>query len=296
MSRIEDLNSISTSLARFTSEVEIHNASGEYDINIHSEDIVIPILNIVYDLNLVNANRISKNFPAIDLVDTENKVGFQITSTDSNTKINDTIKKFITHNLFERINLLYIYILKSGKIESRIKTDFKDNDFLVPNSVFNHTGLYERIKELNPTKISKIAQLLKREFSDTKIAVRTATKKSETVSHEELVFPNLIELEIPTVVRRYPISRTEQEMIETLGWKRKSRGDITLRRLIQLYIKKRNDLEYFSGDWIDFEGNILTFQDLDEDSYLSDIVDLGSCENLNPIVYSGSFDPSIPVY
>ena len=283
MSRSENLNSIAVSLSRFTSEVEIHNASSEYDINIHSEDILIPILNIIYDINLVNANRISKNFPAIDLVDTENKVGFQITSIDSSTKVNGTIEKFISNNLHERIDLLYIYILKSEKIKSKIRPDLLDHDFLIQDSVLNNSTLYEKIKGLNVDKIAKISSLLKKEFSESKITVRTTIKKVSEDDQEELVFPNLLPIEIPSLVRRYAISISEKEMLSSLGWKRKNRGDVTLRRLITQYIKKKNDIIFFSGDWIDFEGNILTFQELNEDSYLADVVDLASCESLEPI-------------
>jgi hypothetical protein len=39
-----------------------------YDINKTAEDIFMHILNDVYNLELVNANDIKINFPAIDLI------------------------------------------------------------------------------------------------------------------------------------------------------------------------------------------------------------------------------------
>ena len=111
MTRKELLSQIVKFLGRFSSEVEIHNNSSEYDINIISEDLLVPLLNLIFDFNLINANRISKNFPAIDLIDTENRVAFQITSTDSTTKLNSTLEKFKKHELEKNIDLLYILSL-----------------------------------------------------------------------------------------------------------------------------------------------------------------------------------------
>ncbi len=66
-----------------------------YDINKTAEDIFMNILNNVYGWQLVNANNIRANFPAIDLIDTTNKIVIQITSETSADKVRkDTIEKF----------------------------------------------------------------------------------------------------------------------------------------------------------------------------------------------------------
>lgn len=43
---------ISQLLSRFTEQVKILNSNGEFSINIHAENILINILNIIYDCNL----------------------------------------------------------------------------------------------------------------------------------------------------------------------------------------------------------------------------------------------------
>ena len=45
---------ISQLLSRFTEQVKILNSNGEFSINIHAENILINILNIIYDCNLKN--------------------------------------------------------------------------------------------------------------------------------------------------------------------------------------------------------------------------------------------------
>lgn len=79
MNRTQSINSITQSLSRFRSEVEILNSSSLYDINLHSENILIPLLNELFQLNLENANKTKKNYPGIDLIDVENRVAFQVT-------------------------------------------------------------------------------------------------------------------------------------------------------------------------------------------------------------------------
>ena len=82
-----------------------------HDLNLHAENAYIPILNSIFDLNLVNANLLKVNHPAVDLIDHSNGIAFQITSTATQDRIIDTLKKFIGKNLYEQYPTLYIYIL-----------------------------------------------------------------------------------------------------------------------------------------------------------------------------------------
>lgn len=52
MNQQEILFRISQLLSRFTEQVKILNSNGEFSINIHAENILINILNIIYDCKL----------------------------------------------------------------------------------------------------------------------------------------------------------------------------------------------------------------------------------------------------
>ena len=52
MNRSTIISSIAQSLSRFKSEVEILNKVSLYDINLHSENVLIPFLNTLYDSKL----------------------------------------------------------------------------------------------------------------------------------------------------------------------------------------------------------------------------------------------------
>ena len=65
-----------------------------YDINKTAEAIFMHLLNDVYGWQLVNANDIKPNFPAIDLIDTNKEIVIQVTSSMDDAKVVSTIEKF----------------------------------------------------------------------------------------------------------------------------------------------------------------------------------------------------------
>jgi len=51
------LNSIKEYLVQFEREIEISNSNNEFDINVHTENVLIPTLNIIFNYNLINLNK-----------------------------------------------------------------------------------------------------------------------------------------------------------------------------------------------------------------------------------------------
>lgn len=75
-------------------QVELDTKSGLFDINKYGEDIFMHLLNSAYGYKISNANEVFyDNFPAIDLIDQENELLIQVTSTLTTDKIYSTIKK-----------------------------------------------------------------------------------------------------------------------------------------------------------------------------------------------------------
>ena len=88
MHRKEKIEKIAELFARFRTEVESLNSLNLYDINVHAENVIIPILNLVYGVNLVNINNRVRNSAAIDLVDTENRIAVKLHLLVLGTKSN----------------------------------------------------------------------------------------------------------------------------------------------------------------------------------------------------------------
>jgi len=84
---------ITSRLSYLSSEIRLNGSINLLDSNVLSEDIFKTILNIVYGLNLHNANLDKQNNKAIDLVDDAAKVFIQVSSDNSKTKVQKSLDK-----------------------------------------------------------------------------------------------------------------------------------------------------------------------------------------------------------
>lgn len=71
------------------------------DIHVMSEDFYASFLNIVYDLHLRNANITSPNAEGIDLVDDDNKIIIQVSSTCKKSKIDHSLQEVGKHSEYQ---------------------------------------------------------------------------------------------------------------------------------------------------------------------------------------------------
>ena len=100
------------------------SALGHTDLNKHAEKFFRDLLNLTYDLNLVNLNDKDKNAPAIDLGDETEEVSYQVTATATAAKIEDTIEKFLTHKRYEDYKELRVLVITT-KLKTRKTFDTK---------------------------------------------------------------------------------------------------------------------------------------------------------------------------
>lgn len=102
------------------------------DINIICEEIFGEILNRVYNLSLVyTAGEVSPYFVAIDLLDIERKIAFQVSSRRDNKKITETIKKFEENELYNEVRDLRFLFLNA--CNHSINDDTKDYSVTILN-------------------------------------------------------------------------------------------------------------------------------------------------------------------
>lgn len=130
-----------------------------YDLNIYSENFFCKLLNIVFDLDLINLNIVDMNMPAIDLGDIEKKICYQITSTNDSSKINNTIEKFEKYELYENYEKLYILILSDKK---DYNSNFKSNGkYTFENkNILDINDLIKIISSKDEEKKSRVYELI----------------------------------------------------------------------------------------------------------------------------------------
>lgn len=157
------LKIISNEFAKWQVQIENLNSLSLYDANIFSEHTLSELLNIVFDFSLINANLISANFPAVDLVDDTNKIAIQVTSSKQKNKIQATLNKFSETKLYLKYDKLYIIILgKKQNVYANLKLS---NNFLFSASeqIIDFKSLLNIVARLPLKRIEKVADLLTKE-------------------------------------------------------------------------------------------------------------------------------------
>lgn len=152
--RQQSLNSIVESLSLYANNIALQNGAGFFDSNKSAEDLFIKILNITYNLSLINLNTEKTNYPAIDLGDPNKRVSYQVTSESSTTKLKTTIAKFKKYNLLERYDELVFLVLINN-------VDRNPSDRDIKLKVIDLKTLIGDIGNLSEEKIYVIDQYLK---------------------------------------------------------------------------------------------------------------------------------------
>ena len=133
-----------------------------YDSNIISEDFFAGLLNIIYDLNLQNINNTKKNSASVDLVDETKKVAYQVTSTNTQVKVQKTIDSFIKHKLKKQFDTLKILLLKNKLPKYSAFSNGSQINFTEKN-IIDFQNLIIDIKLLDTSKLQKICDFLSKE-------------------------------------------------------------------------------------------------------------------------------------
>jgi hypothetical protein len=300
MNRQIRLSRIGELLVRFSGEVKILNAASLYDVNIHAENILIPLLNEVHDVKLVNANfEEEKNFSAVDLIDRENRIAIQVTSSSDNEKVKHTLSQFVKYKRYEDFDILFIYIISdkqssySGAGHKAIIAD--KFHFDKDKHIIDNTDLFKMISGFTSlVKIQAVLDLLEAEFTDAKIEERKKKLENPPVElANDKIFPNLLEVKIPEYVYIAKLD-IDREAIIKRSWE----GEYKLKmrssdkNVLRQAMKENNDL-YFRDFYIS-AGQLISFKDLGDSSQaLGNYIDKGTVERIKSEDYWGQNDDAL---
>jgi len=173
MNQQELLLLISKYFSRFKEQVQILNSNSEFSINIHAENVLIEILNVVYDCDFENVNYSeNKNYDSIDLRDKSNKMSIQVTATSGITKIKNTLEKYIENKHYEVYDEIKVLVLTGRQrkySQDSLNAIIQDYITFKENTdVIDFTTLYVELNKQNDlSKILAVKELLEQQFSDT---------------------------------------------------------------------------------------------------------------------------------
>lgn len=171
MNQEATLYRVSQLLSRFREQVKILNSNGEFSINTHAENILIKLLNELYECDLENVNYSeNKTYPSIDLRDKSKKIAIQVTSTANPEKVKHTLGKFIDKDIYKDFDKLFIYIITEKQSKySQPKIDQVTNGKFTfkKENIIDRTDVYTELNKQNDLeKISRVCALLEKQFAD----------------------------------------------------------------------------------------------------------------------------------
>ncbi|MBD8500443.1 ABC-three component system protein [Paenibacillus arenosi] len=181
MKRQRYYSEISERLEILANRIKTNGKLNVLDLNIHAETFFRDLLNCIYGYKLRSANVSSANTEAIDLIDEENKMVIQVSSTATKQKIESTLnKEIMSEYATKNYNIKFLFIADEAK-------NLKDKDFLNPykisfspqEDIIDKVSLITSISQLTIGSYSIVHDLFIKEFggapSPSKITSNLAT-------------------------------------------------------------------------------------------------------------------------
>ena len=152
-----DLARVEKRLSEIAEEIKINNKNNLTDINVICEEIFGQILNKLYDIKLVSMSaEVSGNYIAVDLVDYEKRIAYQVTSQNIRNKIDRTLEKFNSSGMYKDIDEVHFLILSSDEHRYNGKdTKCLNNGriFSYKENIMNFKKLIHEIEKKNETEL-----------------------------------------------------------------------------------------------------------------------------------------------
>lgn len=150
-------------------QVQTRNKMNIYELNTYVESFFRETLNTVYGLSLVNLNADRINNPGIDLGDATAQIAFQITSTNTATKVNDTLNVLSPAQLTTYPKIM-VFIVGSKQGSYRIDPNHvAKTGFNAKEDIIDLDDLLKNIMVLPIDTLDTLYQQFHREFRKLKI-------------------------------------------------------------------------------------------------------------------------------
>ncbi|MEW8624335.1 MAG: SMEK domain-containing protein [Candidatus Thiodiazotropha sp.] len=280
--KLELENDLRDVVSRLMSQVSMASKQTRTDINLASEDAWIPILREVFQApKLENLNRHQKNYPGIDLGDTENRICFQVTATTNLDKVKDSVTTFIEKQYYNTFDDLYVFTLVKrqktysqeaiDKIVGETSFHFSTNEHIIDPEL-----IVEKITSMRFATQQRLLRELKGVAGDIDARINSMDTDDDVpyvfVSNlAPVTFPELIYSAVPEIDKD-GIWESAKEFLTYLPKKK------TTRSCLYLGLELAG---YSYAQFVLHEKKIFTFQNLEESSPFSGMIDEGTIESFD---------------
>lgn len=160
-------NYISEKISVLSTRIKLKSKLNLLDLNIHSENFFAQLCNIIFDLKFVNANTLQHNIEGIDLIDKENKVIAQVSSTCNKKKIEDSLNKNIYKDYRDyKYKFISIAIDAPKNMNNQIYNNPYSLEFEPKNDIWDSTKLLRKIKDMDLAKLRKLYEFVRNELGE----------------------------------------------------------------------------------------------------------------------------------
>ena len=132
-----------------------------YDINTYCEEFAKELLNLVHGYKLINLNEEHMNAPGLDLGDKLNRISYQITSTKTSDKINETLSKITAQQLID-YDRYVVFILGEKQGSYTIKNP-RNISFSDKTDIIDFNDIAISVLSLNLGTLEKVSSYVSRE-------------------------------------------------------------------------------------------------------------------------------------
>lgn len=182
-------------LSKLQGQIDFRCQVGLTDLNKYCEDFIKEVLNICYGQNLKNLNSDRTNEPGLDLGDEKNKIAYQVTSTSTSEKVNNTLEKTTTEQL-GKYDTIKVFILgkKQGKYDA-VKAELMTKCSFKIADIMDISDLCKQTISLRYDDLYSLYKLFEKEFQIviTEIEIPNKDGKYPTSFTDKLeIIPNTI--------------------------------------------------------------------------------------------------------
>jgi hypothetical protein len=154
--RQKAFNSISRVLAITRYDIEQRQKINDLGLNIHGENYFRDVFNFVYEYDFENDNFESRNSACVDLVDKNRKLAYQITTTRTKEKLENTFKA-LKKEKYKNYTIKIFFLLDKSKPKKETTEEFKDNYGIDLNEcLLDYTDLIIKIENLETNKLIEL--------------------------------------------------------------------------------------------------------------------------------------------
>lgn len=152
------LREIRVAFSTYETYVKLSGKTAMLDTNKSAEGFLAELLNVTYGWSLRPVKRV--NFPGLDLLDVDSKIGVQVSSDNSADKVNETLETIIQYDLRKHIDQLYFLFLKPKKDNYKLTVSCLGVRFDASTDVIDFAGLLSDVGTGTLGKIQNVHRVV----------------------------------------------------------------------------------------------------------------------------------------